>query len=248
MKVQLICQVCKKPYLKIKSLANKSKYCSKQCAEKKTFSNSISITAKQVILTGIFGDGCLFKNCSVFHAYRTNSKYKEYILFKQQLLQGLTFCNCSESINQGYKKAKIYSFQTQTHPQISEIAEDTIENNLNKLTELGLALWFYDDGSLHCKSHFYNLSTHKFKKAVQEDLFIPFLKEKFGIVGTLAYDRKQDGRIFTYLRFNKRSGHAQVISDILTKYYVDCYKYKIIGSETIPKGSREEGFSKHVAP
>lgn len=51
---------------------------------------------------------------------------------------------------------------------------------LDNLDDLGLALWFYDDGSLHQTKLFYNLCTHKFSREIHEDILVPFFN-KWGI-------------------------------------------------------------------
>ena len=224
----LICNYCGRSYERTPYQAKTSRYCSDDCFRKKSYMLEPTPNEVQVLLTGIFGDGCLTKYKSAHHyRYATNCKFKEYILFKQSFLENLHYGSCNESLNKGYKRAKIFRFATQSHPAITEIAEDSIENNLNKLTDLGVALWFYDDGSLHHSKHFYNLNTHAFNRDVQQELFIPFFEERYDVDATLAYDRKADGRCFTYLRINRDDG-AEIISDLLEQYPVKCYSYKRI--------------------
>lgn len=49
-----------------------------------------------------------------------------------------------------------------------------IETALNLMDDLGVALWFYDDGSLHKTKLFYNLNTQAFSQEINQDLFVPF--------------------------------------------------------------------------
>lgn len=112
----------------------------------------------------------------------------------------------------------------------------SIEKALSLLDELGIAMWFYDDGSLHNSKLFYNLNTHEFSKELQEDLFIPFFN-KYNIYPKITKEVKKDGRIFYYLRISKFEGSYE-ISNILNKCPVNCYKYKVWSSETIQKWSK----------
>ncbi|MCA9381695.1 hypothetical protein KC678_05495 [Candidatus Dojkabacteria bacterium] len=200
----------------------------------------ITKNEEQLIISGIFGDGCLFKQTAKYHNYKGSSIHREYVEFKKSIFTSLSCSNINTTLNAGYKVGNIYSITSQAHPEISKIKNDSMENNLNKLEELGLAIWFYDDGSFHNKKHFYNLNSHALSYDLQNDVLIPLLKNKLDINATIAYDRKVDGRIFTYLRVNKISGNALNISDLLKKYPMKCFKYKYLSSEAIPKGSSSQ--------
>lgn len=185
---------------------------------------------QQVILTGIFGDGCIAKPISATSNchYNTNCKYKEYIDFKEKLLGDLK-CTQKYVAKNGYSQTPINLLSTSVHKDIRTINELSLQDALNLLTDLGVALWFYDDGSLHKRGYFYNLNTHAFSKEVQETLFIPFFN-KLNIFPTMAMDRKKDGRVFHYMRINIHEG-AYEINTILRKYPVECYKYKLWSEE-----------------
>lgn len=104
------------------------------------------------------------------------------------------------------------------------------------LNELGIALWFYDDGSLHYKYGFFNLNTHEFSKEFQQDVLIPYFNN-LGMKPKLLEEKKKDGRIFYYLYFGKHFGTFEIM-EILQKYPIDCFKYKLWSSETIQNWSK----------
>lgn len=52
-------------------------------------------------------------------------------------------------------------------------------------------------------------------------------------------EKKKDGRIFYYTYFGKHFG-AYKISNLLAKYPINCYNYKLWSSETIQKWSKLE--------
>jgi hypothetical protein len=189
----------------------------------------------QVLLTGTFGDGCISYNKSGTSVYTTNCIHKEYINYKKDLLGDL-FSSQSEGINQGYKQNMIYKLLSKCNKQITQLHNLSLEDKLEKLDELGLALWFYDDGSLHKNRLFFNLNTHSFNEEVHNDVLMPFFK-KLGFSPKVFKDKKKDGRVFSYLYFGKHFG-AYEIMQILQKYPVECFKYKIWSSETIQKWSR----------
>lgn len=203
--------------------------CNRKSAADKLTNNQL-----QVILTGKFGDGCLYIPKQLKHGnyyYYTNSIQEDIIKFKLQLLDNLVFNkNIYSIINTGYKKNTLYSIRSISSKLITDIACEYWKISLNRLDELGLALWFYDDGSLHKTQLFYNLNTQKFSK--EDNLYIiNYLYKKWGIKALLTPEHKKSGKTYLYLRIKKYEG-AIFISDIMRKYYIPCYDYKLISSET----------------
>lgn len=199
----------------------------------------------QVLLTGKFGDGSLRPNSrarlnpnwNLNYTYATNSIHASYIEYKKSLLGDLCTREVESRINKGYKQNLIYSLHTISCKAITDLACEPLEDSLRRMNELGLALWFYDDGSLHKTKNFYNLNTQKYSEEINRDLFVPFLKDTFDITAIPTIERKKDGREFWYLRVRKFEG-AFTVSNILRKYYIPCFDYKLISSETIQKWSK----------
>ena len=201
--------------------------------------SSLSNEQLQVLLTGKFGDGCLCKPHSTYSNFRytTNSIHKEIVEFKIRLLKELASkAGIAQKINRGYKQNVIYSASSITSILITDLYKEDWKESLEKLDELGLALWFYDDGSLHKNKLFYNLNTQKYSKEDNEYM-AKYFKRKWNIIAIPTIEHKKDGRQFWYLRIRKFEG-AFLISEILNKYYLKCYSYKIISSETIQKWSK----------
>ena len=196
---------------------------------------SLNENQLQVILSGLLGDGCIYTNKSNSTLFVTNCKYEEYIDFKINLLGDL-FKNKSKIEYNGYCKTPLYIMRTKSDKRLRLIETLPIETILDNLNDLGIALWFYDDGSLHKDKLFYNLNTHAFSKEIQEKYFIPFFNN-IGVYPKLQLEKKKDGRIFWYLRIGKFLG-SDKISSILEKYPLSCYSYKRWSSETIQKWSK----------
>lgn len=196
---------------------------------------SLNENQLQVILSGLLGDGNIHTTNSNSTLFTTNCKYEEYIDFKINLL-GDMFKNKKRLEHNGFCGTPIFTMRTKSSKELEQIKAMSIQDILDNLTELGVALWFYDDGSLHKSTLFYNLNTHAFSKDIQEKYFIPFFN-KLGIYPSLQIERKRDGRVFWYLRIGKFSG-ADKISAILEKYPLECYSYKRWSSETIQKWSK----------
>lgn len=189
----------------------------------------------QVLLTGTFGDGHIAINKSGKGVYSSNCIHEEYIDYKQSLLENLA-SNKRNYLNQGFKKETIYSITSKSSTDIIIFHNKTIEEKINLLDNLGLALWFYDDGSLHKKYNFFNLNTHNFSEEIQRDLFIPFFNN-LDMKPQILKDRKKDGREFSYLYFGKHFGAFEIMK-ILQEYPINCYKYKLWSSETIQEWSK----------
>ena len=167
--------------------------------------------------------------------YSTNCIHEEYIDYKIKLLGDLV-SNKSFIDKNWYNQTPIYRFYTHVNPDITKIKNMSIEEALTLMDDLGLALWFYDDGSLHKNKLFYNINTQAYSEEVNRELFVPFLK-KFNINAVPTVERKKDGREFWYLRIGKYDG-AYEISQILNKYPINCYNYKVWSSETIQNWSK----------
>lgn len=194
----------------------------------------------QVLLTGIFGDGSLAKpiNTNSNSNYTTNCIHKEYLEYKKELLGDLAY-EIHRVEENGFTKKPIYCMGTHKNSEITKIRNLSLEECLNLMDDLGVALWFYDDGSLHKSKLFYNLNTHAFSREINEDLFVPYFR-KYDIKAKVLPERKKDGRVFWYLTISKFEG-AYEISNILLKHYVDCFNYKIWSSETIQRWSKLQG-------
>lgn len=195
----------------------------------------LSNEQKQVFLSGRFGDGCIATSNSGSTYFTTNCKFEEYLKFKKSLLGNMSkdISLCKEN---GYAKTPIYNLRSCSSNILKYIKEMPLEEVISNLDDLGIALWFYDDGSLHKTGLFYNLNTQSLTKEFQEDVVIPFFNKR-NIFPKLQIENKKDGRIFWYLRIPKYDGSCE-ISKILNKFPVSCYNYKLWSSETIQKWSK----------
>jgi len=169
-------------------------------------SAALSLNEKQlqVILSGILGDGCITTTNSNSTYFSTCCKYKEYLDFKKFLL-GDFFSGEGFLQNNGFSQTSIYLLRSKSNIILRTLQTYSIQTILDNLTDLGLAMWIYDDGSLHKKNLFYNLNTQSFDYQTQSTYFIPFFN-KLGIFPKMQIEQKKDGRIFWYLRIGQFSG------------------------------------------
>ncbi len=189
---------------------------------------------KQVLLSARLGDGCFYRiNENRGYKVSFSSCNLDYMEYKQNLIKSIASSKITGyKQTQSYKPGNfIYTFVTKNNELIEEIVNWTINEILNQLDELGLALWFYDDGTLHKDKNFYQLSTHSFDKETQENIIIPYLKDRWNIIAKLTSEKKKNGKEYWYLRIGKYDG-SFIISEILSKFKVKSLMYKLWSSET----------------
>jgi hypothetical protein len=192
----------------------------------------------QVLLSAKLGDGCYHTNkWQKDYRVTITTTHKEYHEYRLDKLKRLVSSEYKHNNNRGFSTNKpVYILTTGTSKIYTGINNLSIEETVKKLDDIGIALWFYDDGSLHKKLLFYNLNTQAFSREIQEDIFIPFFKER-NMKAVLQVENKIDGRKYYYLRFPKNEGCAE-ISKILQKIPLNCFKYKTWSSETIQRWSK----------
>jgi LAGLIDADG DNA endonuclease family. len=186
---------------------------------------------KQVLISGLLGDGSLKISTTKKARMHFSGMHEEYITYKNKILSNMAGI-ISKTINRGYKEGVIYQFSTLVSEELNKFCNDSLLHLISNIDELGLALWIYDDGSLHKNKHYYNINTQAYTKDFQEIVLIPLLKNRFNITANLRKETKKDGRIFYYLQVSKYKG-AYIITKILEKYPFKCFKYKRWSSETI---------------
>lgn len=197
-----------------------------------------SLKTKQVILSGILGDSGIYtqstKAPKKYH-FQSSCIHKEYILFKEKYLSDYhTSIDYIEK--NGFCNTPIYTLRTRVDKVFTILSTYSLERVCNEIDEFGLALFLYDDCSLHKKKLFYNICTHSFSKDEQEQFIIPMFN-RFGIYPKLTIDRKKDGREFYYLRVSKYEG-AYEMACIMRKIPLKCFEYKLWSSETIRNWSK----------
>lgn len=186
----------------------------------------------QVFLTSQLGDGCIVTSNSGSTYYLSNCKYKEYLEFKKQLIgKG----RIKKQLRNGYSQTPIWLYYGGAWEHLSDIKNMELSERLANLDELGLALWFYDDGSLHKRDCYYNLNTQKFSFDEHEKILVPYFNS-IGLTAHIRIDKSHSHPLY-YLGFNKYEG-AYGIYLLLQKFPVNCYSYKLWSSETIQKWSK----------
>lgn len=177
----------------------------------------------QVALTATFGDGHM-RMTPNRASYGTNCKMREYIEFKNKLLGNLS-SDVKRVDKNGFSQTYIHTLISKSHPEFKLIHSMSLNEKLNLLDDLGIALWMYDDGSIHKKHHFYNINTQSFNEE-DNGIISKFLNDRLGIYSRVMTERKKDGRVFYYI-FVPPCGGAYKLSELMSKYPIEEYSYKL---------------------
>lgn len=177
------------------------------------------ISKEQILIGSILGDG----HISSKNTFSTGSKFKEYVDFKSSTLEEYGKVNYSFLKENGYSKTPYHRLSL-TSNEFERYRNMGLKDLLSILDESGLAIWIYDDGSLHKSNLFYNLNTHSFSLEQHKTLIIPELR-RFNIEASIFSETKPDGKQFYYTSIPKKYG-AQTVNNLLKRYPIDCYKYK----------------------
>jgi len=177
---------------------------------------------KQVMLSGILGDGHLIKNGG--GAMSFSCQHKEYMEFKKSLLGDLA-TDVKVVNNNGYKKGTIYTLRCKSNQYGKFLLKCGFDDIMEEMDDLGIGMWLVDDGSRHKKDNFYNINTHAIDRNIEEEILIPHLNKR-NIFPKVLTETKKDGRIFSYLYISKWQG-AMELSRMIRNLNLKCYDYKV---------------------
>lgn len=170
----------------------------------------------QIFLGGMLGDGSMLipNDCkNAYYCFAHSFKQKEYALWKYNFIREMCFNPREDHVfdkrtNKVYDRIDIKTYTnelfTQYYDKFYKIVNGKKVKYINKeilyqLTELGIAIWFMDDGYKHHQG--YALSTNCYS---EEDLeiIIQFFTEKYQIhpsihSGNVLYIHAKDRDKFT---------------------------------------------------
>lgn len=154
---------------------------------------------EQVILGSLFGDGSLIKRRGTYEFAMSNSKkQKEYLYWKNNFLNfPLYEYEIRDQVTVS-KTSKNFEKFFNLFPNKEKVQIDKL---LNSLSNLGIAIWFIDDGNYNYGSSSVTLATCYFTKS-QNIKIINWFKKKKGItfqlktINTKGFTNKQNKKYF----------------------------------------------------
>ncbi len=186
-----------------------------------------------ILIGSLLGDGTISKDgrFRIFHSI----KQKEYVDFKAELLKNFF------PVTPGERKCTIkgkeftqVGFSSKTSLYLKRLRKTFYSPNkkitmiqLKKLTPLGLALWYMDDGSLifqknndgkiESRKAYINTQNFSFE---ENQLMVLYFKEEFDINCKIHKDK-------TYYRLYFNSSEIKKLIGIIEPYIIDSMRYKI---------------------
>lgn len=168
------------------------------------------------LLGTAWGDSSLTNTSDKTVAYLACAQInKELIELKQSLFGGTI---TSKQRTTGYGSNMFYNLYVPPCPQLARLKAESIADNIHKLTDLGIALWFMDDG---CKQkHKYSpamklaLQSYSHKEC---NIIWSYFKARFGLGGCLD----KAGNLHLSVPMSKR------LCQELGYYFVPSMRYKM---------------------
>lgn len=197
---------------------------------------------RQMLLGTLLGDGTVSRETVRKSHYSAvhGSPQKAYCEWKHSILHGLVRQKTVSKVAKGrgsYSKGPKYRFFTKANGEISEMRRQFYpdgvkiipQSALAELTEVGLAFWFMDDGTVSAPkgSHSYyyrevRLCTNAF---TEEDCLraAQWFKSRWGIRATVGWARKDKKQPLIRI-FNK---DAERLLLLVAPYIHPCMQYKL---------------------
>jgi len=187
--------------------------------------------SEQVILGSLLGDACMSKGGMLIDSH--SSPQTEYLDLKLSSTGGIRTRNVEPPRGPFNKKSRevvknrisLGSYGKELRERVYKDRKTVDREYLNSLNAIGLACWFFDDGSLHrskgSKNKFYyRLHTEGFAHQDVESI-VAFFNENG--LSCRSYKRENcDGRV---VYFNSNS--SKILSSLIAPYASNDMKYKL---------------------
>jgi len=201
---------------------------------------------KGAIIGMILGDGSLSKRSN--SSLKITSVVKGYAEVKKEILSQLTDVSISKykKSNGSFGKKDIYEVRTRVHPIYTKLRMRFYHNNrktidkyiMNTINELGMLLWYLDDGCLDTSSGIkfgiysngFNLIEHQYIQKV--------LNDRFGLRFNIRKSFKKSKAKIYYWLYLKAIDRLKFYDNIIQpflKYIPQEIMYKIPKREDIEK-------------
>jgi hypothetical protein len=198
----------------------------------------ISDCHEQILIGSILGDANLSRGNGVnFYLEETHSpKQRDYLLWKSEILKIL---GCSTQYRKFFnqdtgKNYKSFRLKTKSYPILTEFRKKFYPSGkkainvevLEKLNELGVTVWFLDDGHVTIPESLVVFSTDSF--TYDENVLIQkFFEKKWNIHPKVG---KRNGKYY-YLSFNANDSlkFLNMVKEVCDKYKIPASMYYKLG-------------------
>lgn len=166
---------------------------------------------EQIILGGILGDGSFKKNGSNYYYRECHATPEQgYMQWKFNELYDLTTKRMYDIPNRGVNQHAQIGIQTVNTPSLTRYAEMSIDEVIEEISELGLMVWFLDDGWIRKNSKVcsYGVSAASFNDEQVEMLLRK--AESFGLYGHVVGSKKELSFV---------SGNNSRLKELMYRYF-----------------------------
>jgi hypothetical protein len=184
---------------------------------------------KQIVLSSYLGD-CYWMRQKRTLRIKFGGYVKSYLEYKWALITTMQKSKIWGSQN---KKNILYEFTVGKSKELDKLKLLNfwkICKEIGDLSELGLALLIFDNGSFHKTLLYYELCVGKYYEKSFANRFCEYLNIHFNINGTVHKTRGARGYIIQFKVYD-----TPIIAQILKKFSNHTYSYKIPSPETIAK-------------
>jgi len=184
---------------------------------------------QQVIISSYLGDSQWMRQKRKLRI-KFGGYCKSYIEYKHSLITTMQKSKIWGSVN---RKNILYEFTVGSSSFLDSLKESSfweVEEKLDGINDLGLALLIFDDGTLNKNSNYYVLCIGKEYSCKFAQGFEKFINNKFSLHATKHKHPQCRGYNLQF-----KTCDTPKIANILTQYNNHDYKYKIPPSETIAK-------------
>lgn len=207
--------------------------------EGSTTKNDMSYIDENIILYMSIGDGYINKHG--FLVLQHCSKQKEYLEWKHEILIKNNI-KVSDIKYKNNNNKDSYTFYTKTYSKVKDLRKELYPNKkvisnkniLEKLTPLGIFIWYMDDGNLtphkrNGKIHSYELMLNTGLQKDENEVIINFFQEKWGI----KFNQYKNKNVY---RLCCGTQMARKFLEIIKPYVneIKCMNYKVNMTYNLP--------------
>lgn len=190
----------------------------------------ISQAELQIFLGSTLGDGTLFLSQGTYPGFSEGKKYahrpylewkaEQLVRFKPHIFDRMS-CGYSSTVLQTKRWPNLAPLRQAFYPEGKKVVPKGL---MNELRELGLAVWFQDDGSYD--GHSASLATYGFTTEENEWLAKEYFPLQWGLTPRLDRKKRRHGEDFMYaLRF--RVADTRIFIDLVRPWIVPVMSYKV---------------------
>jgi len=197
----------------------------------------LSEIQKQYLLGTMFGDGSAEQYGGLRYSISHGISQREAITFAEELFGNFESNVWEYTSNNNFGSFRQVRLTLEICEPVTEVLKMCLDETgkktinkklLDKLDEAGLAFFYCDDGTLQSDNRSSwtaaNFYTNDFTKQ-EVELFVEWLKNKFGIEAAIYHHKGSPDNIGWYVRCS--ADGSRRLFELISPYIIDCFQYKL---------------------